>query len=85
MQNGGAYGNGTTESGVGFESAAAGTAGKPGEFTITSCGAGQTSQDYFAECFRKDEYADCAPDGTDQRDGGQVAAAISEARCAWVA
>jgi len=42
-------------------------------------GTGQTSQDYFAECFRKDEYADCAPDGTDQRDGGQVAAAISGA------
>jgi hypothetical protein len=40
MHNGGAYGDGTTESGAGIECGAAGTTGKHGQFTLASGGAG---------------------------------------------
>jgi hypothetical protein len=49
MHNGGAYGEGTTESGAGIECGAAGTTGKHGQFTLASSGAGDSGADRFAE------------------------------------
>ena len=40
MHNGGAYGDGTTESGVGVEPGAAGATGKHGQFALASGGTG---------------------------------------------
>ena len=85
MQNGGVYGNGATESGLGFAAGTAGTARRHGQFAIPSRGTGEPGQDYFTECFWQDEPADSAPHGTYQRDGGQVAAAIPGAGCVRVA
>jgi hypothetical protein len=76
VQNGGAYGHRTTESGIGFTSGAARTARKPGEFTIPSAGPGKPGQNYFVECFRQDQPANCTPVGVDERHGRQVATAI---------
>src|ERR1700686_1225321 len=81
VQNGGVYGNGATESGLGFAARTAGTDRRYGRLSISSGGTGEPGQDYFAECFRQDEPADCASHGTHQRDGGQVAAAILGAGC----
>ena len=49
MHSGGAYGDGTTESGAGIECGAAGTTGKHGRFTLASGGAGHSGADRFAE------------------------------------
>src|SRR5260370_4344371 len=76
MHNGGAYGGGTTESGVGVERGAACTTGKHGQFPFASGGTGDSGADRFAECGWKDEPTDCPTIGIDQRHGGQVAAAL---------
>jgi hypothetical protein len=55
MHKGGAYGDGTAESGVGVEFGAARTTGKHGWFTLASSGTGDSGADRFAERGGKDE------------------------------
>jgi len=50
MHNGGAYGEGTTESGVGVEPGAACATGKHGQFPFASGGTGDSGTNCFAEC-----------------------------------
>src|SRR5216683_3301416 len=76
MHNGGAYGDGTTESGAGIECGAAGRTGKHGQFTLASSGASDSRADRFAERGGKDEPRNCLTIGTDQRDRGQMAATV---------
>src|SRR5713101_7712758 len=76
MHNGGAYGDGTTESGAGIECGAAGTTGKHGQYPLASGGAGDSGADRFAERGGKDEPRNCPTIGTDQRDRGQMAATV---------
>src|SRR6202163_4671491 len=73
MHNGGAYGDGTAESGVGVEPGAACTTGKHGQFPFASGGTGDSGADRFAERGGKDEPTNCPAIGTDQRDRGQMA------------
>ena len=76
MHNGGAYGDGTAESGAGIECGAAGTTGKHGQFKLASGGAGDSGADCFAERGGKDEPRNCPTIGTDQRNRGQMAATV---------
>src|SRR5450755_2057246 len=85
MHNGGAYGDGTTESGVGIECGAARTTGKHGQFPFASGGTGDSSTDRFAERGGKDEPTNCPPIGTEQRDRGQMAAPLRRAGCVGAA
>jgi len=50
MHNGGAYGDGTTQSGVGVEPGAVCTTGKYVQFPFASGGTGDSGADRFAEC-----------------------------------
>src|SRR6267143_6960277 len=79
MHNGGAYGEGTTESGAGIEFRAAGTTGKHGQFTLASGGAGDSGADRSAERIREDEPRDRPSVGTNQRDRRQMAATVRRA------
>lgn len=45
-------------------------------FTLSSGGAGESSQNYFAECFWENELGDCETAADDQCHGRQVAAAL---------
>src|SRR6266700_7870792 len=76
MHNGGAYGDGTTESGAGIECGAAGTTGKHGQFTIASGRAGESGADHSAKCIREDEPRDRPSVGTNQRYSKQMAATV---------
>jgi putative transposase len=76
MHNGGAYGEGTTESSVGVEPGAARTTGKHGQFPFASGGTGDSGADRFAERVGKDQPTNCPAVGTDQRDRGQMAATV---------
>ena len=67
MHNGGAYGDGTTESGVGVEPGAACATGNDGQFPFAADGTGDSGADRFAERGGKDEPTDCPAIGTDQR------------------
>ncbi len=58
MQNGGAYGHGTTEGGVGFKSRAARAAGSSGQFAFSSGGAGEPGQDCVVKRSGQDKLAD---------------------------
>jgi putative transposase len=59
MANGGAYGDGTAESGVGVEVGAAGTTGRHGQFPLAAGGTGNSGADRFAERSGKDEPRNC--------------------------
>src|ERR1700737_4449852 len=72
MHNGGAYGEGTTESSVGVEPGAARTTGKHGQFPFASGGTGDSGADRFAGCVGKDQPTNSPPVGTDQPDSGQI-------------
>src|SRR5207248_2999713 len=85
MHNGGAYGDGTAESGAGIECGAAGTTGKYGQFPFASGGTGDSGADRFAERGGKDEPTHCPAIGTDQRDRGQMAATLRGAGCGGAA
>jgi len=76
MHNGGAYGDGTTESGVGVEPGAACATGEHGQFAFASGGTGDSGTNCFAECGGKDEPTDCPAIGIDQRYRGQMAATL---------
>ena len=76
MHNGGAYGDGTTESGVGFEPGAARTTEKYCQFPLASGGTGDSSADCFAERGGQDEPANCPAIGIDQRHRRQMAATL---------
>ena len=76
MHNGGVYGGGTTESGVGVEPRAACATGKHGQFPLASGGTGDSGANCFAECGGKDESTDCPAIGIDQRHRGQMAATL---------
>src|SRR5258708_31659686 len=73
MHNGGAYGDGTAESGVGCGGGAARTAGKLGQLAFSSGWARASGQDYFAERFWEDERGNCAATGDEQGHGKSVA------------
>jgi len=79
MHNGGAYGDGTAESGAGVDPLAACTAGKRGQFPFASGGTGDSGADCFAERGLKDEPTHSPAIGTEQRDRGQMAAALRRA------
>src|SRR5260370_32332156 len=80
MHNGGAYGDGTDESGVGFGCGAARTARKLGQLAFSSGWARASGQDYFAERFWEDERGNCAATGDEQGHGKSVAVPIYKAR-----
>src|SRR5258708_30270225 len=73
MHNGGAYGDGTTESSVGVEPGAACAAGKHGQFPFASGGTGDSGTNCFAERGGKDEPKNCPAIGIDQRHRGKMA------------
>jgi len=77
VHNGGAYGDGTTESGVGFGYRAAQTTGRLSELTFSSGWTGATGQDYFAERFRKDQPGSC---GTASDDPALIQEQLADAR-----
>src|ERR1700680_1803376 len=85
MHNGGAYGDGTAESGVAVEPGAACTTGKHGQFPFASGGTGDSGADRFAERGGKDEPTNCPAIGTDQRDRGQMAATLRGTGCVGTA
>ena len=76
MHNGGAYGDGTTESGAGIKWGAAGATGKHVQFPLASGGTGDSGAHCFAERGGKDEPTDCPAIGIEQRHRGQMAAAL---------
>src|SRR5258708_10199761 len=76
MHNGGAYGDGTTESSVGVEPGAACAAGKHGQFPFASGGTGDSGTNCFAERGGKDEPTDCPAIGIDQRHRGKMAVTL---------
>src|SRR5437660_1325129 len=66
MHNGGAYGDGTTESGVGVEPGAACATGKHGQFPFASGRTGDSGTNRFAERGGKDEPTNCPAIGIEQ-------------------
>src|SRR5260221_4045756 len=80
VHNGGAYGDGAAESGVGFGCGAARTAGKLGQLALSSGGIGASGQDYFVERFWEDEPGNCSAARDQQGHGKSVAVAIPPAR-----
>src|SRR5260370_41702088 len=73
VHNGGAYGDGAAESGVGFGCGAARTAGKLGQLALSSGGIGASGQDYFVERFWGDEPGNCSAARDQQGHGKSVA------------
>src|SRR5258707_11009810 len=73
VHNGGAYGDGAAESGVGFGCGAARTAGKLGQLALSSGGIGASGQDYFVERFWEDEPGNCSAARDQQGHGKSVA------------
>ncbi len=80
MHNGGAYGDGAAESGVGFGCGAARTAGKLGQLALSSGGIGASGQDYFVERFWEDEPGNCSAARDQQGHGKSVAVPIPHIR-----
>src|SRR5260221_6614815 len=79
VHNGGAYGDGAAESGVGFGCGAARTAGKLGQLALSSGGIGASGQDYFVERFWEDEPGNCSAARDQQGHGKSVAVPNSPA------
>ena len=79
MHNGGAYGDGTTESGAGIECRAAGTTGKHGQLAFSARGTGDSGADRSAERIREDEPRDRPSVGPNQRYRRQMAATVRRA------
>src|SRR5258708_13126868 len=73
VHNGGAYGDGAAESGVGFGCGAARTAGKLGQLALSSGGIGASGQDYFVERFWEDEPGNCSAARDQQGPGKSLA------------
>ena len=76
MHNGGAYGDGTTQIGVGFGFGAARTAGKLGQLTFSSGRPSASSQDYFVERLWEERPRDCPATGDEQEHGRPVATTV---------
>jgi hypothetical protein len=83
MHNGGAYGDGPAESGVGFGCGTARATGKLRELAFSSGRLGASGQDYFAKRFWKDEPRNCSSTGDEQGHGKSVAVPIPQARDVW--
>src|SRR5260221_10898999 len=79
VHNGGAYGDGAAESGVGFGCGAARTAGKLGQLALSSGGIGASGQDYFVERWWEDEPGNCSAARDQQGHGKSVAVQIPQA------
>jgi hypothetical protein len=80
MHNGGAYGDGTTESGVGFGCGAVRATGKLSELAFSSGWTGTSGQDYFGERFWEDKPRSCSSTADEQGHGKPVAVPIPQAR-----
>src|SRR5216684_3549614 len=76
MHNGGVYGDGTAESGIGIKRGAMRTIGKHGQLAFSPRGTGDSGADHSAECIREDEPRDRPSVGTNQRDRRQMAATV---------
>src|SRR5215472_3283669 len=80
VHNGGAYGDGTAEGGVGFGCGAARRARRLSQLALSSGRAGASGQDYFVVRFWEDEFGDCTATGGQRCDRRPRAATLPRAR-----